>query len=186
MNLTFNTTLINTCNKYVYQVDSNPEDYLHFNADIAYADTTTDKDHAPFYFHNETFGDMAVICLLPFTKNNNFSKSASQNVYLQKCEITSELQQKPVDDIEKQKIVQKNQKKLHEHQNIVQSCIFLYRCFYCEECFEGNDGNECNIKRIEHMDIEHRGKPHYPTPEDFENRMERQGSLQYKWNLKKF
>jgi hypothetical protein len=48
---------------------------------------------------------MAVICLLPFTKNNNFSKSASQNVYLQKCEITSELQQKPVDDIEKQKIV---------------------------------------------------------------------------------
>jgi hypothetical protein len=51
--------------------------------------------------------------------------------------------------------------------------LLLFKCFYCDECFEGNDGNECNIKRVNHTDIEHHGKAHYPTPDDFENRMEK-------------
>jgi hypothetical protein len=47
------------------------------------------------------------------------------------------------------------------------------KCFYCDEWFEGNDGNDCDINRINHIDTEHPGKLHHPTPEDFENRLER-------------
>jgi hypothetical protein len=48
-----------------------------------------------------------------------------------------------------------------------------FKCFYCDECFDGKDGYECNIKRIEHMDTEHQEKPHYPSKQAFENRLER-------------
>jgi hypothetical protein len=48
-----------------------------------------------------------------------------------------------------------------------------FKCFYCDECFGGKDGSECNIKRIDHMDIEHPGKPHYPSEDAFNNRLEK-------------
>jgi hypothetical protein len=60
------------------------------------------------------------------------------------------------------------------HKNLEDSSsLLLFKCFYCDECFDGKDGNECNIKRVVHMDINHPSKPHYPTTEFFENRLEK-------------
>jgi hypothetical protein len=39
-----------------------------------------------------------------------------------------------------------------------------FTCFYCDECFASD------IERVSHIDDEHQGKLHYPTPEDFKNR----------------
>jgi hypothetical protein len=43
-----------------------------------------------------------------------------------------------------------------------------FRCFYCE-----NTSSQDDIERIKHIDIEHPGKLHHPTPEDFDKRLER-------------
>ena len=42
-----------------------------------------------------------------------------------------------------------------------------FKCFYCNN-FYLNDN-----KRVDHIDNEHQGKLHYPTPEDFMNRLTR-------------
>jgi hypothetical protein len=42
-----------------------------------------------------------------------------------------------------------------------------FKCFYCNQVCSSN--NDC----IQHMDNEHQGKLYYPTPQDFENRLNR-------------
>jgi MCM AAA-lid domain len=42
-----------------------------------------------------------------------------------------------------------------------------FKCYYCNEEFS------TDLERIKHIDIEHPDKLHHPTPEDFENRLER-------------
>jgi hypothetical protein len=44
---------------------------------------------------------------------------------------------------------------------------FSFKCFYCDNSFNGN------VARVNHADIEHPNKPHYPTEEAFRNRLER-------------
>jgi hypothetical protein len=42
-----------------------------------------------------------------------------------------------------------------------------FKCFYCSQvCSSNND-------RVQHIDNEHPGNLYYPTPEDFENRLNR-------------
>jgi hypothetical protein len=50
-----------------------------------------------------------------------------------------------------------------------------FKCFYCDECFEGIDGDECNIKRVKHREQYHPDKPNYRDPEkgDFVSRLDR-------------
>jgi hypothetical protein len=43
-----------------------------------------------------------------------------------------------------------------------------FRRFYCEHISFQDD-----LERIKHIDIEHPGRQHHPTEEDFENRLER-------------
>jgi hypothetical protein len=43
-----------------------------------------------------------------------------------------------------------------------------FRCFYCE-----HTSSQDNLKRIKHIDIEHPGRLHHPTQEDFDKRLER-------------
>ena len=40
-----------------------------------------------------------------------------------------------------------------------------FRCFYCEHV------SQDNLERIKHIDIEHPGRLHHPTQEDFENHL---------------
>ena len=42
-----------------------------------------------------------------------------------------------------------------------------FKCFYCDQvCSSNND-------RVQHIENEHQGKLHYPTPEDFQDRLNR-------------
>ena len=38
-------------------------------------------------------------------------------------------------------------------------------CFYCNQAYLSD------IERVQHIAAEHRGKIHYPTPEDFEKHL---------------
>ena len=50
---------------------------------------------------------------------------------------------------------------LEQHQNK------SFKCFYCTK------SHSTDIERITHIACEHPGKIYYPTPEDFENRLEK-------------
>jgi hypothetical protein len=68
--------------------------------------------------------------------------------------------------------VDKSNDKNDKSQNTTTESIKGFKCFYCDQlCLDDKE-------RVNHIDAEHPGKLYYPTPKDFEKRLDQQGENQ--------
>jgi hypothetical protein len=116
-------------------------------------------------------------------------KEVVSDEYLQNSEITSELQANGTHNMQSSTSDQQKCEKLFDAdksnnflyssnnssqmdsksaEDVVTECADSNKRFKCFYCFEYHSSDE---ERVTHIEYEHPGKMHYPTPEDFRNRL---------------